>query len=91
MRKSRLRVIVSGRGRIRTRSAYREFPRPSQGCLWLGDRGLSGFGGNPLGVQRLGPSTYSSQKPGFLERDPTPGEGGFPGLRPPSLLFLLPS
>lgn len=52
MRKARPKVIISGQGRIRTRSAYRELPRPSEGgiCVWGTGRG------NPLGVQRLGPA-----------------------------------
>lgn len=61
MRKARPKVIISGQGRIRTRSAYRELPRPSEGgvCVWGTGRG------NPLGVQRLGPAPTAAGRLAF--------------------------
>lgn len=46
----------------------------------LGEGGLSEpqEGKPSRRAERLGPSTCSSQEPGFLGRCHTPGEGGFP-------------
>lgn len=60
MRKARLKVIISGRARIRTRSAYWEFPRPSEGCVYGKGgvpeprQGVGGDGGESSGGSEVG-------------------------------------
>lgn len=72
MRKARPKLIISGQGRIRTRSAYRELPRPNEGgvCGWgTGQGGGGGVVVQPSGGSEVGSCTYSSREPGFLGRE----------------------
>lgn len=59
MRKARPKLIISGQGRIRTRSAYRELPRPNEG----GGATLWGFRGWVLHLQQ--PGAWLSGEGGF--------------------------
>lgn len=78
MRKARPKLIISGQGRIRTRSAYRELPRPNEGgvCGWGTGQGGGGGGGATLWGFR-GWVLHLQQPGAWLS-----GEGGFSGLGP---------
>lgn len=68
------KVIISGRGRIRSRLACRELRRPREGCLWMGALRASG-GGAFWGGTEVG-SVHLQQPGAWLSGKMPPPWGG---------------